>query len=161
MKPEAEEELSYVLETSAALGDRRGPMLFQLPPYLKKDTDRLCAFLELLPGGFRAAFEFRNPSWFDDEIFEALAARDIALVIADTGSEKDPPLAATASYGYLRLRRENYTDPELEEWARRAGEQDWDDVFVFFKHEDDGAGPRMAKGFERLIARAGSADRSS
>ena len=151
LKPEAAEELEYVLETSSALGDKRGPMLFQLPPYLKKDAERLRGFLELLPEGFRAAFEFRDPSWFDDEIFAALREHGIALVIADTGTEKDPPFTATATYGYLRLRRENYSDKDLQEWAGRVREQEWEEAYVFFKHEDEGAGPRMAKRFEGLL----------
>ncbi len=153
LKPEAAEELAYVLETSAALGDRLGPMLFQLPPYFKKDADRLGAFLELLPEGFQAAFEFRHPSWFDDEIFDALRAHGVALVIADTGADdRDAPFTATAGHGYLRLRREDYSDAELEEWAERIAGQDWTDAYVFFKHEDEGAGPRMAKRFEGLLA---------
>ncbi len=151
LKPEAAEELSYVLETSAALGERRGPMLFQLPPYLKKDADRLRAFLELLPAGLQAAFEFRDPSWFDDEIFAALREHGVALVIADTGTDKDPPFVATAPFGYFRLRRESYSDSELEEWARRARDREWSEVFAFFKHEDEGAGPRLAKRFESLL----------
>ncbi len=152
LKPESIEELTYVLETSDLLGERRGPMLFQLPPYLKKNIDRLRAFLELLPSGLRAAFEFRDASWFDDEVLEALGEHELSLVVADTGGENDPPLARTADYGYLRLRREDYSDAELEEWARRIREQGWSEVFVFFKHEDDGAGPRMAKRFEELLA---------
>ncbi len=151
LKPEAAEELTYVVETSAVLGDRRGPMLFQLPPYLKKNADRLRNFLGLLPEDLNAAFEFRDPSWFDDEIFAALEEHGVALVIADTGADKDPPLTATAPFGYLRLRREDYSDADLEEWARRIGKQEWTDVFVFFKHEDEGAGPRMAKKFESLL----------
>ena len=150
LKPESAEELGYVLETSAALGDRLGPMLFQLPPYLKKDAERLRGFLELLPEDVRAAFEFRDPSWFDDEIFDALGERGAALVVADTGTDKDPPLRATAPWGYLRLRRESYSDDELEAWAARIRDQDWQDAFVFFKHEDEGAGPRMAERFDAL-----------
>lgn len=151
LKESAAEELTYVLETSAALGDRRGPMLFQLPPNFKQDAERLRAFLELFPEGFRAAFEFRHPSWYDDETYEILSAKDVALVIADTGDESDPPFTATAGHGYLRLRREAYTDAELETWAKRIADQKWTDSFVFFKHEDAGAGPRMAKRFEKLL----------
>ena len=152
LKPEAGEELAYVLETSAVLGERRGPMLFQLPPNFKKDADRLRGFLELLPDDLKAAFEFRHPSWFDDETCAALADRGLALVVADTGGEGDAPLTRTAGYGYLRLRREGYSDAELSEWARRIADQGWDEAFVFFKHEDAGAGPRMAKRFEALLA---------
>ena len=155
LKPSSIEELTYVLETSDALGDRRGPMLFQLPPNMKKDAERLSGFLELLPDGFRAAFEFRHPSWFDDEVFDALAERQLALVIADTGGDDDPPFRGTADYGYFRLRSEDYSDAALQEWAARIAAQSWSEVFVFFKHEDEGAGPRLAKRFEELLEGAG------
>jgi uncharacterized protein YecE (DUF72 family) len=158
---DAGDELTYLLETSALLGSRLGPTLFQLPPYLKKDAERLGAFLELLPTDVRAALEFRDPSWFDDEIFELLRASDRALVIADTGGEKDPPFEATAGWGYLRLRREDYSNEELAEWAERVVSQEWSDAFVFFKHEDEAAGPRMAEKFEGLLATAAAPDRSS
>jgi uncharacterized protein YecE (DUF72 family) len=151
LKPETIEELTYVLETSDALGDRRGPMLFQLPPNFKKDAARLRGFLDLLPAGFRGAFEFRDPSWFDGEVFEALSEHGLALVVADTGTDQDPPFQRTADYGYLRLRREDYSEADLGEWAARISAQGWKEVFVFFKHEDGGAGPRMAKRFESLL----------
>ena len=148
---DAGEELSYLLETSAVLGSRLGPMLFQLPPYLRKDAARLTDFVTLLPEGFRGAFEFRHPSWLDDEVFEVLASRDLALVIADTGTDKDPPFVATAGYGYLRLRRPGYGDEALAAWAEKVATQEWSDAWAFFKHEDEGAGPRMAKRFSQML----------
>jgi uncharacterized protein YecE (DUF72 family) len=152
---------SWSAQVPEDFGPRLGPMLFQLPPYLKMDAERLAAFLEILPSDVRAAFEFRDPSWLDDEIFGLLRDSDRALVIADTGGEKDPPFEPTAGWGYLRLRREGYTEEELTEWAQRVAGQDWSDAFVFFKHEDDGAGPRMAAAFGELLATAASRDRSS
>lgn len=137
-------ELEYFLASSAALGDKRGPLLFQLPPFLKKDAERLKAFVGQLPEGVRAAFEFRHPSWFDDEIFTVLRDAGTALVVADTGGEDDAPLVATAPYGYLRLRRPGYSADELAEWTRRIAAEAWDEVFIFFKHEDEGAGPKLA-----------------
>lgn len=151
LKPSASEELSYVLETAGVLGDHLGILLFQLPPNFKQDLERLTEFLEIVPTDFRCAFEFRHASWFDDDTFAVLGEKNAALVIADTGGENDPPVTATADFGYLRLRREDYSDEELQEWAARIREQPWSSVHVFFKHEDAGAGPRMAKRFEELL----------
>ena len=152
LKPEAADELSYLLDVSAELGERRGPILFQLPPNFKKDVDRLRAFLEIFPDGLKAAFEFRNTTWFDDEVFDALREHDVALVAADTGSDEDPPVVATASYGYARLRKEAYEPSEIEDWARRLTTPEWEDSYVFFKHEDAGAGPALAKSFREMAA---------
>ena len=141
---EAGDELGYLLEVSEELGGRRGPILFQLPPNLKKDVERLRDFVTLFPDGFRAAFEFRNATWFDDDVYQVLGDAGAALVAADTGGDNDPPLVATASYGYARLRKETYEPGELTRWASDFKAQAWDDVFVFFKHEDEGAGPALA-----------------
>jgi uncharacterized protein YecE (DUF72 family) len=150
--PGAAEPLAYLLDVTQAMGSRIGPILFQTPPFLKKDVAVLRDFLALLPEGRKAAFEFRNATWFDDEVYEALAARDAALVAADTGEEgKDPPLRPTASWGYARLRRETYEGDLLEDWARRLTEPDWKELYVFFKHEDEGAGPRLATQFLEMV----------
>jgi uncharacterized protein YecE (DUF72 family) len=152
------ELLAYLFETAGALGPRLGPMLFQLPPYMKKDLDRLRAFLDLVPADRRVALEFRNASWFEDDVYEALRARDAALCVAETepddkeGSNQTVPLVATASWGYLRLRRDDYADADLEGWAERIRGQGWSEAYVFFKHEDQGAAPKLAL---RLIAIAG------
>jgi uncharacterized protein YecE (DUF72 family) len=144
------ELVQYLFETAGTLGPKLGPFLFQLPPHLKKDLDRLRTFLDLVPADRRVALEFRNASWFDDEVFEALRARDAALCVAETepddkeaGSER-APLVATASWGYLRLRRENYGDADLAAWAGRIRSQGWSEAYVFFKHEDDGTAPKFA-----------------
>ena len=144
--------VSHLLEVAGALGERRGPLLFQLPPASKKDVTRLRAFLASLPSQHRAAFEFRHPSWFDDEIFGLLRDHGAALCIADADDDLDVPLVATADWGYLRLRRPDYGDVELKQWVERVRRQDWRDAFVFFKHEDEGKGPRMAKRYEELAA---------
>jgi len=149
---DAREPLEYLLETSATLGDQRGPMLFQLPPYLKKDVERLDGFCELLPVGFRGAFEFRNDTWFYDQVYDVLRSHGLALVTADMGADDLAPVVKTADYGYARLRREAYDAGELEEWAARLTDVGWDDLFVFFKHEDAGAGPRLAQRFRELAA---------
>jgi uncharacterized protein YecE (DUF72 family) len=149
----AAEPLAHLLRTAAALGDRLGPFLFQLPPNLKKDAGRLAGFLGRLPAGTRAAFEFRHPSWHDDEVLDLLQARGLALCIPSTGdAEAEPPFRSTAAYGYLRLRKETYGDGELEEWSDRILAQPWSEAFVFFKHEDEGTGPRLATRFLELCA---------
>jgi uncharacterized protein YecE (DUF72 family) len=140
-----ESELEYFLRVSQALGARRGPSLFKLPPNMKQDLERLTAFLALLPNQWRAAFEFRHRSWFDDEVFAALRARNAALCIADQAEDEDAtPFVATADWGYLRLRREAYTRADLEGWAGWIREQGWEDCYAFFKHEDGATGPALA-----------------
>jgi uncharacterized protein YecE (DUF72 family) len=153
LKPEAGETLDYLVETSASLGEARGPFLFQLPPNFKKDVDRLASFLALIPGGIQATFEFRHPSWHEDDVFEALSSAGAALCIAETADEVTP-MRATTTWGYLRLRREIYADADLAEWVRRIRETGWTDVYAFFKHEDAGTGPRLAHRFEEIFAAA-------
>jgi len=140
-------DVSYFFETARALDGKLGPILFQLPPYMKKDLDRLRAFLDLLPADPRAAFEFRHPSWFDDEVRDALRGKAAALCLADTDEEPLTDLAATADWGYLRLRRAAYTEADLEAWAERVCAQPWERAFVFFKHEDEARGPEFAAAF--------------
>jgi uncharacterized protein YecE (DUF72 family) len=128
-------------------------VLFQLPPNFRKDTFVLGDFVNGLPGGMRAAFEFRHESWFDDEIFETLKAREAALCIADT-EKLETPKVATANYGYLRLRREDYSKIDIERWVEFVRQQHsgWDDVFIYFKHEEAGIGPKLAAQMLELLA---------
>ena len=144
---DAGDELEYVTRTARELGEKRGPMLFQLPPYLKKDLDRLRAFLDILPDDWRAAFEFRHESWRDDDVHTALRDKGQCLVISDTDKADAPAVVATAPFGYFRLRREAYDEERLAAWAEQIKAQAWDEVFVFFKHEDEGAGPKLATAF--------------
>jgi uncharacterized protein YecE (DUF72 family) len=148
---DCDSSVSYLLETAGALKERLGAILYQLPPNLKKDVPRLRAFLALLPSVRRAALEFRHESWFDDEVYQLLRDHNAALCIAESDEEVNTPTVATADWGYLRLRRADYTDDDLRGWARRIQEQEWRDAFVFFKHEEEGRGPQLAK---RLIASA-------
>ncbi len=144
---DAGDPLEYLTRTALdALGERLGPILFQLPPYLRVDVARLRDFLAIVPEDVRAAFEFRHESWFVDDVYQALADHGAALVTADTG-EGEAPVVETASFGYARLRRPGYGEADLAEWAATLRRPAWRDVFVFFKHEDEGAGPRMAAGF--------------
>jgi uncharacterized protein YecE (DUF72 family) len=150
-------ELAYWYQQASALGSRLGATLFQLPPNLKKDLPRLIDFLTLLPAGARAALEFRHPSWFDDDVFTLLRQHDAALVHAEFAPEEaelEVPFLATASWGYLRLRHPAYDDAALAAHAARVRTQPWTDAFVFFKHEDAGAGPRLAARFRELAGAA-------
>jgi uncharacterized protein YecE (DUF72 family) len=142
----AADELAYFLGVSSHLGPRRGPTLFQLPPNLKKDLDRLARFLDLLPPGWEAAFEFRHPSWFEDDVLALLRSRGVALCAADSDA-REAVLTPTAAFGYLRLRRPDYTGDDLHQWAGRILAQPWREAFVFFKHEDQGLGPKLAAAF--------------
>jgi uncharacterized protein YecE (DUF72 family) len=147
---EARDSVDYLLDTIGVLKERLGPVLFQLPPNLPKDAPRLRDFLALLPPERRLAFEFRHQSWFDEEIFDILRKHGAVLCIAEAENDLKIPFVSTADWGYLRLRRPDYGDRELEDWITRLKEQSWRDVFVFFKHEDEGKGPLMAKRFLEL-----------
>ena len=149
---DAGDPVKELLEVARTLKKRLGPLLFQLPPNLKKDVPRLRAFLALLPSSCRAAFEFRHPSWFDEEVLGLLRDRRAALCIADAENDLEVPFVATADWGYLRLRRPDYDDAGLKSWAKRVQGQSWQDAFVFFKHEDEGKGPQMARRFLELAA---------
>lgn len=145
------EATEYLFRVSGALGNKLGPFLFQLPPNMKKDADRLRAFLPLVPKGARAAFEFRHDSWFDDETLGLLKDAGAALCLADTGEADDAPSIATADWGYLRLRREDYVSADLKAWAEKVKAMPWGEAFVYFKHEDEGKGPKLAAEFEKLL----------
>ena len=141
---ECGELLTYLFGVTSTLGSRLGPLLFQLPPNFKKDVPRLKSFFEEMPERRRVAVEFRHASWFDDEVYETLRGQRAALCVADTGEEPAAPLVATTDWGYLRLRREDFSDKDLREWARRIREQPWGDAYVFLKHEEEGKGPKLA-----------------
>lgn len=148
---EVGEETEYFLEIAAHLEERLGAILFQLPPNLKKDMPRLQAFLELLPESASATLEFRHDSWFDEEVHDCLRSKNVALCFShedDDGEEEvERKFASTADWGYLRLRGSEYGETELKQFVDRVKEQSWKRVFVFFKHEDEGLGPKLAKRF--------------
>jgi len=146
----AEEETRYLLETVETLEDRLGVLLFQLPPNMKKDLERLDAFLVSLGEGPRAAFEFRHASWFDDDVFDTLRRHGCPLCLADADDALEVPLVSTADWGYLRLRRPGYSDDDMRRWIEWVGGQGWKEAYVFFKHEDAAAGPKMAMRFLEL-----------
>lgn len=141
-----EERVKYFLETAAVLGPKLGALLFQLPPTLRKDLAVFDAFLDLLPPGTCAAFEFRHASWLDEDIFARLRARNLALCVAD-GEKVAVPVLVTADHAYFRLRDEGYTPQDLQRWAAAIREKTaaCRDVYVYFKHEEAGTGPRFAR----------------
>lgn len=144
------EILATLFETLGTLKKRLGPLLVQLPPWAKKDVPRLRDFLALLPKRQRVTFEFRDASWFDDEVFGLLREHGVALCVADADDELEVPCVGTTDWGYLRLRRTDYKDASLKTWLKRIRDQGWDDVFVFFKHEETATGPRLAKRLAEL-----------
>jgi uncharacterized protein YecE (DUF72 family) len=150
------ETMSLFCEAARGLGPALGPLLFQLPPTFKVDIPRLEAFLSLVPPDMRGAFEFRHGSWLTDEVFATLKAHGAALCIADS-SDRTTPAVATARHGYFRLRDEGYQAGDLARWADALVERasDWDEAFVFFKHEEEGKGPEFARAFRELVSARG------
>jgi uncharacterized protein YecE (DUF72 family) len=142
--------VNYLVQKIDVLGDKLGGVLYQLPPFMRKEMDRLTPFLDLLPKTVPAAMEFRHVSWFDDEVFDALAARNVALCVSDDGELALPERIATTNWIYLRLRQETYDDKALAGWLDRANGTSAATGYAFFKHEDDGAGPELATRFLTL-----------
>lgn len=146
---ETSDETEYLFRVLGALGERLGVVLFQLPPNMKKDVDRLNSFLELIPEGAKVAFEFRHESWFDGDVFDRLGEEGHTLVVAED-DENQAQLVSTTDWGYLRLRKSEYADKDLKKWAKQLGSQKWKQAFVFFRHEDTGIGPKLATRFIEL-----------
>lgn len=147
---DAGSETEYLFSAARVLGPTAGAMLFQLPPHLRKDTERLKNFLSLLPLDQPVAFEFRHPSWFDDDVYELLRRHHCALCAAETDESNGVDLVETANWGYLRLRRSDYSHADLLNWKERIAAQKWDHAYVFFKHEDEGIGPKLAAEFLQI-----------
>ncbi|HET7613976.1 MAG TPA: DUF72 domain-containing protein [Gemmatimonadaceae bacterium] len=149
LKEESADTVDFLLRNTARLGDRLGPILFQLPPNLRKDVNRFRGFLGLLPSDRRYVFEFRHESWFDDEVYDAMRERDIAMCVAEQDDFKCP-VVCTATWGYLRLHKLDYQANELNDWAKCVTSQQWNDAYVFFKHdetENGGSGPPAVSSF--------------
>jgi len=144
------ETIRFFHSVITAMDAKLGAVLFQLPPTLKKDVALLSAFLADLPSELEAAFEFRHASWMDEEVFDALRHGNAAVCIADSEDLTTPPVA-TASFGYLRLRREDYASDDLARWGAFVKAQThWRDAYVYFKHEAAGVGPKFARTFQQL-----------
>jgi uncharacterized protein YecE (DUF72 family) len=148
-------ELRYLLGALDAMQPTVGSILFQLPPFAKRDTATLAAFVAELPPGCRAAFEFRNASWFEPEVFAVLESRNLALVQSEEDEPLKQPLPWTADWAYLRLRRVDYTQKDLETWLERLAAAKLTEAQVFFKHEDEATGPKLAEQFLQLAGAAG------
>ena len=146
----AADSVAFLYGNLAALGDKRGPVLFQLPPFLKKDLPRLREFVALLPQGHTAAFEFRNDSWFDDEVYAALKGAGASLCFSEREDNAPPPLVETAPWGYVRLRLEHYSDDDLAGWAARLATTGWQRAYVYFMHEP--TAPGYASALTRLAS---------
>lgn len=144
------EETEYLLRTLSVLGSRLGPILFQFPRSFPADHQALQNFLTLIPRTISCAFEFRSSSWLNDEILNLLRAKGCSLCIADLDQAPAKEIISTASWGYLRLRRSDYTDADLSEWMKKILAQKWKQAFVFFKHEEEAKGPEMAMKFYKL-----------
>ncbi len=155
----AADSVAFLYGNLAALGAKRGPVLFQLPPFMKKDLPRLSEFLGLLPEGHAAAFEFRNDSWFADDVYAALKKAGAALCLSEREDNAPPPLVETAPWGYVRLRLEAYSDGELGLWADRLAATGWREVYVYFMHEP--TAPAYAQALMRLGSRQGQNERPS
>ena len=144
---------AFLADRVATLEDRLGCVLFQLPPYLRKNVGRLVTFLDSWPRELPAAFEFRHISWFDEEVMDVLRHRGAAICVSDDGKMDLPAVIATTDWLYLRLRREAYDAPALAQWLARGNETGARHGFAFFKHEDAGAGPKLAAAFLELANR--------
>jgi uncharacterized protein YecE (DUF72 family) len=131
----AADSVAFLYRNLETLGAKRGPVLFQLPPFLKKDLPRLQEFLAILPADHRAAFEFRNDTWFADDVYAALKAAGAALCLSEREDNAPPPLVETAPWGYVRLRLENYSDADLAAWAKHLAATSWQQMHVYFMHE--------------------------
>lgn len=154
------ETLPVFFERARLLGARLGPVLFQTPPWVKRDDDRLASFLAALPRDVRCVLEVRDPSWYVDEVYELLRTANVALVHAEGEKAPSPieTLGTTAGFAYARLRKSAYTDAEVDAWAVRlraimAGGKD---VYAYFRHDEDGSNGLSAV---RLRAALGSAAR--
>ncbi|MGV3709364.1 MAG: DUF72 domain-containing protein [Gemmatimonas sp.] len=131
-----------------------GPVLFQLPPNFKVDLDRLREFLAVLPKKQRCAIEFRNDTWFTDDVFGLLRKHKVAFCFAEAEGDLSVPFVSTTDWGYVRLREYEYTNAQFKKWLKKFREQGWKDAYVFFKHEDEGNGPRYATRLTELAAKA-------
>jgi uncharacterized protein YecE (DUF72 family) len=144
-----DKEVGYLFRTLSVLGEKLGPILFQFPASFHRDQTALIKFLDLLPD-LPCAFEFRHKSWLNDEVTALLREKQHSLCISDTDENPAEELISTTSWGYLRLRRSDYSDADMSEWIERILSQKWEKAFVFFKHEEEAKGPELAMRFRKL-----------
>lgn len=146
----AEEQIDDFIHLASLLKERQGPLLFQLPPNFKKDIARLEAFFQHVAGRAAIALQLQHESWFDEEVYDCLRSHSAALCCADDDGVACEQVVSTANWGLVRLREERYTDAKLKKWIAKLKKQNWDEAYVFFKHEDVGAGPALAARFLKL-----------
>jgi uncharacterized protein YecE (DUF72 family) len=152
LKAESESALQFLLKNTMSLGEKLGPILFQLPPNLKKDLPRLQNFLGYVPADRKVTFEFRHESWWDEDVFTVLRDRDIAMCISEQ-ADLHCPVVCTASWGYLRLHKLDYDAAALAQWAKCVSAQKWDHAYVYFKHDEgEGSGPPAVESFVACAA---------
>jgi uncharacterized protein YecE (DUF72 family) len=145
-----ESETDYLFSTLSVLDRKLGPVLFQFPASFHADISALGNFLNLVPANIPCAFEFRSASWLTAETLGLLRGKRCSLCIADTDENHANGIVSTAQWGYLRLRRSDYTDSDLSNWMDNILSQKWGKAFVFFKHEGDARGPEFALLFNDL-----------
>ncbi len=145
-----EDDTEYLFQTISLLGKRLGPILFQFPKSFRPDGALLSSFVELIPKKFPCAFEFRNSGWMDREYLDILANKKYSLCMNDTDEKPVADIISTAEWGYLRLRRSDYTDKDLARWFEKIHSQKWTEVFVYFEHEDKAKGPEYAIRFKAM-----------
>jgi uncharacterized protein YecE (DUF72 family) len=150
LKTDVKDTVDYFAKVSSALDEKRGVVLFQMPPSFKLNIDRLKDFIEIIPEELKCAFEFRHEEWFNENVYDLLRKRNFALCLSDTDEEPVKELINTADWSYLRLRRLEYKKKDLSEWMKKIKSQNWKETFIFFKHEDEGKGPEFAKKFIEL-----------
>jgi uncharacterized protein YecE (DUF72 family) len=146
----AEEQIDDFINLASLLKEKQGPLLFQLPPNFKKDLPRLEAFLNYVNGRAALVLQLQHESWYDDEVYDCLRAHSAALCAVDDEGPACNRVIGTTNWGFVRLREERYTAARLKEWIEKLKAQDWDEAYVFFKHEDVGAGPKLAARFLEL-----------
>ncbi len=143
-------ETEFFFRSLSVLDKKLGPVLFQFPKSFKADRPALHDFLALIPGKISCAFEFRSPSWLEAGIFDLLRGRGCSLCLADTDDNPATEIIKTAPWGYLRLRRSDYTAADLSQWLKKILAQQWEKAFVFFKHEEAAKGAEMAIRFREF-----------
>jgi uncharacterized protein YecE (DUF72 family) len=150
LKTDVKDTLDYFIKVSSELGEKRGVVLFQLPPAFKLNLERLEEFTDIVPKDIKAAFEFRHEEWFNDDVYALLKKKNFALCLSDTDEKPVKNLSGTADWGYFRLRRTNYTKKNLTDWHKKITGQKWKETYIFFKHEEEGKGPEFAKKFMEI-----------
>jgi uncharacterized protein YecE (DUF72 family) len=151
IKPDAASAVEFLLKNTASLGARLGPILFQLPPNMKADVDRLRGFLAMLPADRKYTIEFREDSWFQDDVYALLRERDIPMCVIDQ-PDFSSPAVSTASWGYVRLHRFDYDAGALSRWWNTIRSQSWNEAYVYFKHDEGaGSGPPAVEAFRQMI----------